>query len=170
MTQLSRGDEAVVVAVEDLVILLGARPIPAVMVESMGISNLEGLADFLLGVGVLHLPCHHGQELWLIRVSTCLQGCGRGVTPARPPPSFLKGRASGRTREVNGAIVVGVDLVNHILQLRLGRVLAKGPHDRAELLGGDLSYTPYLSMILVIDAIIAWLGVMHAQSVAADRA
>lgn len=28
------------------------------------------------------------------------------------------------TREVNGSIVVGVDLVDHILQLGLGRVLA----------------------------------------------
>lgn len=70
MTQLSRGDESVVVAVEDLVILLGAGSIPAAVVKSMGRSNLEGLADFLLGVGVLHLPCHHGQELWLVRVST----------------------------------------------------------------------------------------------------
>lgn len=84
--------------------------------------------------------------------------------------SPLNGRISGRTREVNGAVVVSVDLVNHILQLRLGRVLSQGSHDRAELLGGDLSYTPYLSMILAIDMIIAWLEVRHAQAVAADRA
>lgn len=32
---------------------------------------------------------------------------------------------SARTREVDGAIVVSVDLVDHILQLRLGRVLAQ---------------------------------------------
>jgi hypothetical protein len=39
--ELSSGDEAVVVAVEDL----------------------EGLADLLLGVSVLHLARHHGEEL-----------------------------------------------------------------------------------------------------------
>lgn len=166
MTQLSRGDEAVVVAVEDLVLLLGASPIPVAVRESMGRSNLEGLADFLLGVGVLHLPCHHGQELWLgasVRGSRLRQ---RGNTRS-PPPNR---RMSRHTREVNGAVVVGVDLVNHILQLRLGRVLSQGPHDRAELLGGDLSCTPYLSMILAIDVIIAWLEIRHAQAVAADQA
>lgn len=166
MTQLSRGDEAVVVAVEDLVLLLGACSVPVVVGEGMGRSNLEGLADFLLRVGVLHLPCHHGQELWLgtsVRDSR-LRHRGNNRAPV------FKGRASERTREVNGAVVVGVDLVNHILQLGLGRVLTQGPHDRAELLGGDLSYTPYLSMILVINVVIAWLEIMHAQAVAADRA
>ena len=43
------------------------------------------------------------------------------------------------TWEVNGAIVISVNLVDHILQLGLGRVLAKGSHDGAQLLGSDLS-------------------------------
>src|ERR1051325_404324 len=48
-----------------------------------------------------------------------------------------------RTREVDGAVVVGVNLVDHVLQLRLGRVLAQGSHDRPQFLGGDLSYTGF---------------------------
>jgi len=43
------------------------------------------------------------------------------------------------TWEVDGAVVVGVDLVDHVLELRLGRVLAQRSHDGAELLGRDLS-------------------------------
>lgn len=46
---------------------------------------------------------------------------------------------SGRTREVDGAVVVSIDLVDHILQLGLGGVLAERSHDGTELLGGDLS-------------------------------
>ena len=61
----------------------------------------------LLGVGVLHLARHHGEEL----------------------------------REVNGAVAVGVDLVDHVLELSLSRVLAEGAHDGAELLGGDGAIT-----------------------------
>lgn len=44
------------------------------------------------------------------------------------------------TGEVNGAVVVGVNLVDHVLQFRLGGVLAQGAHDGAKLLGGDLSW------------------------------
>lgn len=83
MSELGGGDEAVVVAVEDL----------------------EGLADLLLGVRVLHLARHHGQEF----------------------------------REVNGAVVVGVDLVDHVLQLGFRRVLAQRAHHGAELFGRDLA-------------------------------
>lgn len=43
------------------------------------------------------------------------------------------------TREVDGAIVVGVHLVDHILQLRLAGVLAERAHDGAQFLGGDLA-------------------------------
>lgn len=59
VAELSGGNEAVVVAVEDL----------------------EGLTDLLLGISVLHFTSHHGEEFW----------------------------------EVNGAVVVGVHLVDHIL-------------------------------------------------------
>ena len=81
MAELGGGDEAVAVLVEDL----------------------EGLEDLLLGVGVLHLAGHHGEELG----------------------------------EVDGAVAVGVDLVDHVHELGLGGVLAQGSHDGAKLLGGD---------------------------------
>jgi hypothetical protein len=34
-------------------------------------------------------------------------------------------------------LTVGVDLVDHVLELGLGRVLAQRPHDGAQLLGRD---------------------------------
>lgn len=43
------------------------------------------------------------------------------------------------TWEVNGAVVVGVNLVDHILELRLAGVLAEGSHDGAQFLGCDLA-------------------------------
>ena len=79
--ELSGGDEAVVVAVEDL----------------------EGLLDLLLRVRVAHLARHHREELG----------------------------------EVDRPVPVRVDLVDHVLQLRLGRVLPQRTHDGAQLFGGD---------------------------------
>ena len=43
--------------------------------------------------------------------------------------------------EVDGAGAVDIDLVDHVLELGLGRVLAEGAHDGAELLGGDGAIT-----------------------------
>ena len=34
-------------------------------------------------------------------------------------------------------LTISVHLVDHVLQLRLCRVLPQGPHDGAQLLGGD---------------------------------
>merc|ERR1719199_2199718 len=79
----------------------GDEPV-AVLVE-----HLEGLDDLLLGVSVLHLASHHGEELG----------------------------------EVDGAVAVGIDLVDHVLQLGLSGVLAQRAHDRAQLLGGDGAVT-----------------------------
>ena len=43
----------------------------------------------------------------------------------------------GRTLEINGAIAIGVDLVEHVLELRLGGIEAEALHDGAELGDGD---------------------------------
>jgi hypothetical protein len=43
------------------------------------------------------------------------------------------------TWEVNGAIVVGVHLVDHVLQLRFGWVLTQRAHDGTEFFGCDLT-------------------------------
>jgi hypothetical protein len=48
----------------------------------------------------------------------------------------------GRTWKVDSAIVISVNLVDHVLQFGLGRVLAKRSHDGAQLFGGDLSCLP----------------------------
>lgn len=46
-------------------------------------------------------------------------------------------RASTDLCEVYGSVAVGVNLVDHVLELSLGGVLAEGAHDSAELLDGD---------------------------------
>lgn len=56
--------------------------------------------------------------------------------------SFVVGT---HTREVDGAIVVGIHLVDHVLELRLGRVLTQGPHHGAQFLGGDLTWLIFVS-------------------------
>ena len=43
------------------------------------------------------------------------------------------------TRKINSAVVVGINLVNHVLELGLGRVLSQRAHDGAQFLGGDLA-------------------------------
>lgn len=40
-------------------------------------------------------------------------------------------REARLTREINGAVVVGVHLVDHVLKLRLAGVLAERAHDGA---------------------------------------
>jgi hypothetical protein len=45
----------------------------------------------------------------------------------------------GLTREVDGSVVIGIHLVDHVLELRLAGVLAERAHDGAQLLGGDLT-------------------------------
>jgi len=39
--------------------------------------------------------------------------------------------------EINGAVAIRVDLVDHVLKVGLGGVLSQRAHDGAELLGGD---------------------------------
>jgi hypothetical protein len=48
------------------------------------------------------------------------------------------GRAGrGHLREIDGAGAIGVDLIDHVLELGLGGVLAEGAHNCPQLLGGD---------------------------------
>ena len=85
VTKFSSGDETVTITIEDL----------------------ESLNQLLLGVGVLHLAGHKGEELG----------------------------------EINGAVTISIDLVDHVLEFSLSGVLTKGAHDSAELLGGDGAIT-----------------------------
>lgn len=65
MTQLGGGDEAVVVTIEDLLIAVSEAPLHTPRKHQMKrVTNLEGLADFLFRVGVLHLTGHHGKKLY----------------------------------------------------------------------------------------------------------
>ena len=57
---------------------------------------------------------------------------------------FMSGRS--HTREIDGAVVVSVNLIDHVLQLRLGRVLAQRAHNGTQLLGGDLACVVFVSV------------------------
>lgn len=59
-------------------------------------------------------------------------------------------KGKNHTREINGAVVVGVNLVDHVLQLGLGGVLAQRAHDSAQLLGGDLAYWSFVSVYIFL--------------------
>merc|ERR1711865_848938 len=43
--------------------------------------------------------------------------------------------------EIDGARTISINLVDHVLELSFSRVLAKGAHDGAELLGGNGTIT-----------------------------
>jgi len=49
-----------------------------------------------------------------------------------------------RTLEVNGAGLIGVDFVDHVLQFGVGGMLAKGAHDGAELDSRDVAITVFV--------------------------
>lgn len=76
-----------------------------------------------------------------------------------------------RTREVNGTVVVGIDLVDHVLQLRLGGVLAERAHDGAQLLGGDLSYSIHSSQLhaRVMGTVLSYCRIIGRESIADGR-
>jgi hypothetical protein len=50
------------------------------------------------------------------------------------------------TFQVNGAVGVGVDLVNHVLELTLAGVLTERAEKSAQLLGGDLTCSAFSSV------------------------
>lgn len=54
------------------------------------------------------------------------------------------------TREVDSSVVVSVHLVDHVLELRLARVLAERAHDGAQLLGGDLTCAVLLIRLVLV--------------------
>jgi hypothetical protein len=48
------------------------------------------------------------------------------------------------TREVDCAIVVGINLIDHVLEFRLAGILAERAHDGSQLLGCDLTITIFV--------------------------
>merc|ERR1712146_140263 len=49
----------------------------------------------------------------------------------------LTGHEGKELWEINGAVAISIDLVDHVLKLGLSWVLTKGAHDGTELLGGN---------------------------------
>lgn len=97
----------------------------------VAIEDLERFPDFLLGIGVLHLARHHGKKFY------------QGELVCQQPFEFASplNQTLSHTGKVNCAIVISINLVNHVLQLRLGGVLAQRTHNGTQLLGGDLACT-----------------------------
>ena len=56
-----------------------------------------------------------------------------------PAEKLVEREIWSHTREINGAIVVGVHLIDHVLQLRLAGILAEGAHDSSQFFGGNLT-------------------------------
>ena len=123
MPELSRGDEAVVVAVEDLErgTRLDERPAPrrswALTLKASRISSSESVSFIFLAIIVRNSISFVSQRAY----------------------SHTTGLIMLRTGKVNRSVVVGINLVDHVLKLRLGRVLAKRAHHRAQLLSSDLA-------------------------------
>lgn len=61
VSQLGRRDEAVVVTVEDLIQSVSIF-LTVSQCDVSGTSCLESFPNLLLGVGILHLSGHHGEE------------------------------------------------------------------------------------------------------------
>ena len=62
----------------------------------------------------------------------------------------LAGHHGEELGEVDGAVAVGVDLVDHVHELGLGGVLAQGSHDGAKLLGGDGACWVMMVVVMVM--------------------
>jgi len=128
VAQLSGGDEAVAVLVE----------------------NLEGLLELLLRVGILFSTTaakSQGEQTSKrdqIRCTKKVQKAKhhqrwRVRAEYRVPESHLHllGHQGQELGEVNGTVAVGIDLIDHVLKLSLRGVLAEGAHNGAKLLGCD---------------------------------
>jgi len=50
------------------------------------------------------------------------------------------GKPAALTTKVNGARLVGVNLIDHVLEFAIGWVLAERAHDLAEFFGRDFAY------------------------------
>ena len=53
----------------------------------------------------------------------------------------LTGHEGKELWEIDGSVTVGIDLIDHVLELSLGWVLTKGAHDSTKFLGGDGAIT-----------------------------
>ena len=138
--QLGGADEAVAIAVEDLECLdelflrvgvLGSRA-RCCNVWISGSSNVAQLPPLLTETSPSLACSTSGSRGWArvrthrrVRNSECF---------GRRRHLHLSGHQRQELGEVNGAVSIGVDLVDHVLQLGLRRVLAQRAHHGAQLL------------------------------------
>src|SRR5699024_3562262 len=66
------------------------------------------------------------------------------------------------TREVNGAVVICIHFIDHVLKLRFGRVLSQGAHDGAQFASGNLSYSTSIQHQVFVDDYV--VGLRHIQN------
>ncbi len=150
VAQLGSRDEAVVVAVEHLIsgthvssTSQAAQRMARSCRQTLNASRISSSesVSFILRAIMVRNSTSASQHAYPSLETSPMRGrrpvahrsplCCRQGIPRRIPLQ--------RTAKVDGAVVVGIDLVDHVLELRLGRVLAERAHDGAELLGGDLA-------------------------------
>merc|ERR1719478_1408185 len=127
--------------------LLGHHDLDELLVVDLAVTVNVGLADHLVDLLVGELLAEVGHDVAELsrrdEAVAVLVEDAEGLLELllRVGVLHLAGHEGAELGEVNGAVAVGIDLVDHVLQLSLGRVLAERAHDGAELLGGDGAIT-----------------------------
>lgn len=98
----------------------------------VAVEDLERLSNLLLRVSLFHFSSHH--------------------RPSRPLVEYCEvrshsGTSSQELGKVDGTVLVQVDLVDHRLQVGLGRVLSKRAHHCSEVLGPNFLLASGLSAV-----------------------
>mmetsp|Transcript_5766 Transcript_5766/g.11783 ORF Transcript_5766/g.11783 Transcript_5766/m.11783 type:complete len:206 (+) Transcript_5766:195-812(+) len=123
--------------------LLGHHHLDELLVVDLPVTVNVGLADHLVNLLVGQLLTkvgHHvtqlssGDEAVAVLVEH-LEGLLQLLL--RVGVLHLLGHQGKELGEIDGAVAVGIDLVDHVLKLGLGGVLAEGAHHGAKLLGGN---------------------------------
>ncbi len=126
VTELRSGDETVVVSVEDL--CRKSLSLEIFQPQGCGVNMHQG--------GTLNAS--------LISSSESVSFIFRAIivrNSAKHQRLCQNILVLAHTREINSAIVISVDFVDHVLKLRFRRILTKRSHDSSQLLSSDLSYS-----------------------------
>merc|ERR1719217_1112082 len=123
--------------------LLGHHDLDELLVVDLAVTVNVGLADHLVDLLVGQLLAEVGHDVAQLSrrdeaVAVLVEDAERLLQLLlRVRVLHLARHEGAELREVNGAVAVGIDLVDHVLQLSLRRVLAERAHHGAQLLGGD---------------------------------
>ncbi len=127
--------------------LLGHHHLDEFLVVDLAITIDISLADHLVHLLVSELLAEVGHDVSqlgggdesvtvLVEHLECLKDLLLRVSVLH-----LTGHHGQELGEINGAVAICIDLVDHVSELGLGGVLSKGSHDGSKLLGGDGAIT-----------------------------